>query len=92
MSVFKRINVSDSFVVPYTTNKLWNLASSSFSGSQITFNIGKKYTNLFDPIGEYRINYQYDRLVYNTINTIYYPGFLPRLVNTSSKINFVGYK
>lgn len=90
MSAFKRINVSDSFVVPYTANKSWNIASESFADNQITFNIGVKNTNsVFDPINEFRTNGQYDRLVYDSVNTVYYPNFLPRYRSTSSLQNTI---
>ena len=86
MSAFKRINVSDSFVVPYTANKSWNILSSSFAEHQIDVNIGVKNTSsVFDPIGEYNTNGQYDRLIYDSVNTTYYPNFLPTHVNTSSR-------
>ena len=86
MSAFKRINVSDSFVVPYTANKSWNILSSSFAAHQIDVNIGVKNTSsVFDPIGEYNTNGQYDRLIYDSVNTTYYPNFLPTHINTSSR-------
>ena len=85
MSAFKRINVSDSFIVPYTANKSWSIPSESFSSYGITFNIGINNTSsLFDPYAEYSTNGQYDRLVYDSVNTTYYPTFLPKYVNTSS--------
>lgn len=85
MSAFKRISVSDSFVVPYTANKTWSISSDNFNNYQISVNIGVKYTgSTFSPTSENKSNGQYDRLVYNSINTIYYSDFLPRYINTSS--------
>jgi hypothetical protein len=83
MSAFKRINVSDSFVVPYTANKSWNIPSASLASYQITINRGVKNTGSFDP-NETLVSNQYPSLVYDVINTSYYPDFLPRYVNTSS--------
>lgn len=83
---YKRLNVSDNFVVPYTANKSWDILSSSFAENSIIVNVGIDTTNsLFDPINEYKTNGQYDRLVYNSINTSYYPNFLPYQVSTSSR-------
>ena len=85
MSAFKRISVSDAFVVPYTANKSWEIPSSSFTAENIVFNIGTKGTGDFNPDNEYVTNGQYDRLVYATVNSTYYPNFLPKKVSNASK-------
>ena len=78
MSSFKRINVSDSFVVPYVANKNWDILSSSFAEKQITVNVGVNITSsVFDPIDENNTNGSYDRLIYDVVNSTYYPKFLP---------------
>ena len=78
MSSFKRINVSDSFVVPYVANKNWDILSSSFAEKQITVNVGVNITSsVFDPIDENNTNGSYDRLIYDVVNSTYYPNFLP---------------
>ena len=85
-NAYKRLNISDNFVVPYTANKSWDILSSSFAANSITVNVGINTTNsLFDPINEYKTNGQYDRLVYNSVNTSYYPNFLPYQRSTSSR-------
>jgi hypothetical protein len=85
-NAYKRLNISDNFVVPYTANKSWDILSSSFAEKSITINVGINTTNsLFNPINEYKTNGQYDRLVYNSVNTIYYPNSLPYQVSTSSR-------
>jgi hypothetical protein len=82
-NIYKRLNVSDTFVVPYTANKSWDISSSSFAESRIVVNIGvNKSGSIFDPNVEYVTNGQYERLVYNSINLSYYPNFLP----TSSQL------
>jgi hypothetical protein len=84
---FKRLNVSDTFVVPYTANKSWDISSSSFGDKRITVNVGVKPSeSIFDPNNEYSTNGQYDRLVYRSINLTYYPGFLSTTVNHNSNI------
>ncbi len=76
--VYKRFSVSDTFVVPYTANKSWDISSGSFADHRIVVNLGVNYSgSIFDPNSEYITNGQYDRLVYNSINMTYYPRFLP---------------
>ena len=77
-NVYKRLSVSDTFVVPYTANKSWDISSGSFADHRIVVNLGVNYSgSIFDPNSEYITNGQYDRLVYNSINMTYYPKFLP---------------
>jgi hypothetical protein len=77
-NVYKRLSVSDTFVVPYIANKSWDISSGSFADHRIVVNLGINYSgSIFDPNSEYITNGQYDRLVYNSINMIYYPKFLP---------------
>jgi hypothetical protein len=77
-TIYKRLNVSDTFVVPYTANKSWDIDSGSFADNRIVVNIGvNKSGSIFDPNAEFITNGQYDRLVYNSINLSYYPNFLP---------------
>lgn len=85
MSAFKRISVSDSFVVPYTANKSWNIPYASLYNKQITINTGTNYgvNHTFSPF-ETTSSGQYNSLVYRAVNTTYYPNFLPKYVNTSS--------
>jgi hypothetical protein len=77
-NVYKRLSVSDTFVVPYIANKSWDISSGSFADHRIVVNLGVNYSgSIFDPNSEYITNGQYDRLVYNSINMTYYPKFLP---------------
>ena len=86
-NTFKRLNVSDTFIVPYTANKSWNISSSSFADKNIVINIGINYSgSIFDPTTEFFTNNQYDRLVYNLVNNTYYPDFLPKTLNTESRL------
>jgi len=81
-NVYKRLNVSDTFVVPYTANKTWNIPSSSFAENKILINIGVNMSgSIFNPTTEYIVNGQYERLVYDSIRLAYYPSFIPRKVN-----------
>lgn len=85
-NAFKRFNVSDTFVLPYTANKTWDIISSSFVENKVVVNIGVNTTqSTFNPVSEYKTNNQYDRLVYNSINLTYYPNFLPTASSTASR-------
>ncbi len=77
-NVFKRLNVADTFVAPYTANKSWEISSSSFDEKKIIVNVGVNQSgSIFDPNSDYFTNNQYDRLVYDSINLLYYPSFFP---------------
>ena len=77
-NVFKRLNVADTFVAPYTANKSWEISSSSFAEKKIITNIGVNHSgSIFDPTQDYYTNSQYDRLVYDSINLLYYPSYFP---------------
>ena len=67
---FKRLNTSDTFVVPYVANKSWDIVSSSFADNRIVINIGTNHgtSSVFNPGIDYKSNGQYDRLVYNSVN------------------------
>jgi len=85
---FKRLNVSDNFVIPYVANKFWNILSSSFDEKRVKTNVGVNHGDtLFKPSTEYFTNNQYDRLVYNSVNLVYYPNFLPTQSSTASLQN-----
>ena len=48
-NAYKRLNVSDTFVVPYTANKSWDIDSGSFADNRIVVNVGVNHTGTFDP-------------------------------------------
>jgi hypothetical protein len=90
-NVFKRLNTSDVFVVPYTANKNWNIISESFDEYSIKINIGINYgtESIFKLDEDYLTNNQYDRLVYESVNFNYYPTFLPKEINVPSRQNTI---
>jgi hypothetical protein len=93
MSAFKKLSKSDVTAVPYAANKQWSLDYCSYptSSEHITIYKGTNVTGSFsfdsDPITEG----QYERLVYNQINHLYYQNYTASL-NTSSLANSFYYE
>jgi len=85
MSSFKKLNKADITTVPYAANKQWNLSFSCFptSSEYITIYKGTNLTSSFssgsDPISEG----QYERLIYASINHLFYQKYTDTL-NTGS--------
>ena len=73
MASFKKLSKSDVTFVPYHANKQWNLSYCPYptSSEYLTIYNGTNLTGSFssdEPITEG----QYDRLVYNQINQLFY--------------------
>jgi hypothetical protein len=88
MSSFKQLSKADVTTVPYTANKQWVFNfDASVSGS--TYNEyyqvfrGTNITGLFNPL-EPSYNNQYERLIYDTINHMFYQSYDGSLLNTGS--------
>lgn len=85
MSAFKKLNKSDTFIVPYTANKDWNLYySSSFPfDDQIKIYKGTNYTGSFNFNGPVNQDNIHEKTVYDSINHLFYQKFTSNL-NTHS--------
>ena len=94
MSSFKKLSKSDVSYVPYTANKQWNLSFSSYpqDGNYITLYKGTNLTGSFDVIMDPVTENQYERLVYDQINHLFYRNFSGSLLNTSSLANSIYYE
>lgn len=103
MSSFKKLNSSDVTTVPYAANKQWDLDFCAYPGddSYITIYKGTKFTSSFDPHVEPRNINQfidpvtegvYERLVYDSINHMFYQSYSGSLLNTSSLANSLFYE
>jgi hypothetical protein len=76
MSAFIRLDKQDAFVVPYTAHKSFFLTASAYSGSAgVEFYRGtRNRTSLFTQT-EATYHNEYPRLVYDSINHLYYSNF-----------------
>jgi len=80
-TVLKRLNVSDTFTIPYTANKLWSVPSSSFSNEGIYFGVGRLTSSILIT------DYNNENLLYKSVLVNYYPEFYPTSSHTISSYN-----
>jgi len=94
MSSFKKLKSSDVSLIPYTANKQWNLDFCSYPSddSYITIYKGTNLTSSFNPDTEPVTENQYERLVYDSINHLFYQSYSGSLLNTSSLANSLFYE
>lgn len=83
--VFKRLNKADITTVSYAANKYWTISySSSVSSSEYLNSYkGIKDTSIFNSGSDTTNNGQYERLIYDSINHLFYQSYTGSL-NTSS--------
>ena len=87
MSSFKQLSKSDVTHVPYAANKQWNLTYSSGypkNDGYVTIYKGTNLTSSFNSIMDPVTEGQYEGLVYNSINHLFYHEFSGSLLDTSS--------
>lgn len=76
MSAFVRLDKQDAFVVPYTAHKSFFLQSTLNSGSGgLDFLYGTRDRNTLFNVAETSANGAYTRLVYDSVNHLYYSNF-----------------
>jgi hypothetical protein len=94
MSSFKKLNSSDVTIVPYAANKQWNLNFCAYPNddSYITIYKGTKLTSSFNPDTDPETDKQYERLIYNSINHLFYQSYSGSLLDTSSLANSLFYE
>jgi hypothetical protein len=89
MSAFIKLNKQDAFVVPYTAHKSFSLISTLNSGSGgLNFFYGTKNTSSIFNTEETTANQEYERLVYSSINHLYYSNFSSSLEESGSFDNY----
>jgi hypothetical protein len=93
MSSFKQLNKADVTTVPYAANKQWNftydltdITGSIEFGNNEYFKIfsGLYTTGTFHPLEEPPYNDQYKRLIYDSINHMFYQAYSNDLLDTGS--------
>jgi len=84
MSSFKRLNKADITTVSYAANKRWSFAytSTSPNDSYIVYYVGRNVP--FNITGSTTTNGQYQSLIYDQINHLFYQSFSGSLLNTGS--------
>ena len=83
MSSFKQLSKADVTTVPYAANKRWSFSYTSVpNDSYIVFSRGKKES--FYITGSATTNGQYQSLIYNTINHLFYQEYSGSLLDTGS--------
>lgn len=76
MSAFIRLNKQDAFVVPHTAHKTFSLVSTLNSGSGgLEFYYGTRDRSTLFNEAETLINNEYPRLIYDSVNHLYYSNF-----------------
>jgi hypothetical protein len=88
MASFKRLKRSDVISVPYVANKNWvyNYCSLPKNDQYITIHRGTKITGSFVPYADPITEGEYERLVYNQINHLFYQQYSSSadILNTGS--------
>jgi hypothetical protein len=94
MSSFKQLNKSDVTHVAYVANKQWDLSYCSYptSSEHITIYKGTNMSGSFDATMDPITEGQYERLVYDQIDHLFYHTFSGSFLNTSSLANSFSYE
>jgi hypothetical protein len=85
MSSLKKLSKSDVTVVPYYANKQWSFTRST-STTYSSLYKGTNITGAFSITSDPKTAGQYERLIYNSINHLFYQSYTGSL-NTSSLAN-----
>jgi len=92
MPAFKRINNSDVVVSPYIANKQWGFQPCDTSGNGIQIFFGSRLTESFSAENDPVTYDRYERLVYNSINHLYYQEFSGSFLDTGSNMQSFNYE
>lgn len=92
MSAFKRLNNSDVVTLPYVANKYWEVTACGLESSGVFVYTGKKMSGSFFPQEEYAHNGEYERLVYDNINHLFYQEFSGSFLDPTSNLSGNSYQ
>ena len=89
MSAFTKLNKQDAFVVPYTAHRSFSVQSTKNSGSlETTFYLGTKATSSLFSTADSTSNSEYERLVFDSVNHLYYSNFVTASYQSGSFENY----
>lgn len=91
MSAYKRLYRSDVVSTPYIANKEWNISVCDLSAYGIRIYNGVNSTGSFDYENSTKTNNEYDKLVYDSINHLYYQQFSGSLLDNISILQSLNY-
>lgn len=86
MGSFKRLDGSDAFVSEYVAHKQWEDSFYTLPSTSSYFNTysGSKMEGVFDPVNDIKYNGEYNRLVYDMINHMFYQRYDGQTIDTGS--------
>jgi hypothetical protein len=91
MSAYKRLYKSDVSNIPYVANKTWDIGVCDLESYGIRVLNGIKTGSIFDYTNDIKTNNEYDRLVYDSINHLYYQYYSGSYLDNSSNLASLNY-
>lgn len=84
MSAFKRLKRSDVITVPYIANKQWRFQDNELQQNGISIYSGSKGNGRFDLINDQSSSGEYNTLIFDSVNHLYYHQFSGSYLNPTS--------
>jgi len=84
MSAYKRLYKSDVSNIPYVANKTWDIGVCDLESYGIRVYNGIKTGSIFDYTNDTKTNNEYDRLIFDSVNHLYYQYYSGSYIDTSS--------
>lgn len=75
MSAYKKLNKQDSYITTYIARKSWAISGSDYSANKINRLSGISGSSEYYPVESDREEISYKRLIYSSINQLYYSAF-----------------
>lgn len=91
MSAYKRLYKSDIVNTPYLANKNWSISVCDLESYGIRVYNGVKTSSIFDYDNDIKTNNEYDRLVFESVNHLYYQSFSGSYLDDSSNLASLNY-
>lgn len=92
MSGYKRLYRSDVVSTPYVANKEWSISVCDLDSYGIRIYNGVNSTGSFDYQNSTKTNNEYDKLVYDSINSLYYQEFSGSYLDNTSLLQSLSYE